>query len=390
MNLFPKKQPIASEAEEEEHVWDELPPPSSFDAEDEWAKDGSKQTRQGAGTHGPDEQPDLDDEGEAVRLSVQRTEPSVLHMEIEHVSPVPPDARLSMDDLRVEDGDGDPQRAAKSHFTTARWVFYAGLVVMVVILGALGLITILNESNPRVNPLGVPPLIIEQEEAYPMGEHIADLLARKDEAIELFGRFLHADSAGEVMGMVRPVAGIERLVGNPHRPQGLPPDWQVPADAKWDVHTDQEPVFGVLSGYYPDDRKFHAFLVLENGRLLLDWEATVGYGSVPFAKLVEGEGDAAEVRVWVEPATFYSAAFPESDYRSFKIHTSLEDPVVWAFARRGTVPEQELARIFHKSMFGGERIKASMVLLALARGAADAAPNQWLIADLLHKGWVLP
>jgi hypothetical protein len=390
MNLFPKKKTTASKAGEEEHVWDELPPPPSFDAEDEWAKEGSKRTRQSAGTHEPEEQSDWDDEGEALRLSVRRTEPSVLHMEIEPVSPVPPDARLLIDDLRLEEADALPHETKKMHFTPARWVFYAGLCVMVVILVTLGFFTMLNESNPRVNPLGIPPLIIEQEEAYPIGEHIADLLARKDEAIDLFGRFLQADSAGELLGMVRPVPGIEMLVGNPHRPEGLPPGWQVPADAKWDVHTDQDPIFGVLSGYYPDESKFHAFFLLKNGRLVLDWKATVGHGSVPFSKLVEGLGDASEVRVWVEPATFYSAAYPESDYRSYKIHRSLDDPAVWAFARRGTVPDQELARMFHKSMFGGARTKTSMVLLSLVRGPGDAAPNQWMITDLLHTAWVLP
>jgi hypothetical protein len=390
MTPIPRKQPAASEVEEEEHVWDELPPPPSFDAEDEWGKEGGSESRQTPGNHEPGGELDWDDEGDAVRLSMRRTEPSVLQMEMDPVSPVPPDARLLIDDLWVEEEDGDAYEPGKGHFTPARWVFYSGLVVMAVILAALGFLTMLNESNPDVNPLGVPPLVIEQEEAYPMGEHIADLLARKDEAINLFGRFLQAESAAEIMGMARPMAGNARLVGHPHRPEGLPAGWQVPADARWDVHTDQAPVFGVLSGYYPDDRKFHAFFVLENGRLLLDWEATVGHGSVPFSKLVGGEGEAHQVRVWVEPATFYSAAFPESDYRSYKIHTSLDDPVVWVFARRGTVPEQELARMFHKSMFGGERIKASMVLLSLARGAAEAAPNQWLIADLLHKGWVLP
>jgi hypothetical protein len=390
MKFFPKKNPAASEAEEEEHMWDELPPPPSFDAEDDWFKKSNKRRRQTGGVRVRGGRPGTDEDEGAVRLSVRQSEPSVVQMEIEPVSPVPPDARLMLEDLRVEGSPDHPGEAEKSGSASARWVFYAGLSVMVVILVALGFLTMLNETNPRVNPLGVPTLVIEQEEAYPMGEHIADLLARKDEAIDLFGRFLHAESVGEILGMVRPVSGIAMLVGNPQGPEGVPPGWKVPADAKWDVHTDHDPVFGVLSGYDPDDRKFQAFLTLENGRLLLDWKATVGHGSVPFSKLVKGEGDGSEVRVWVEPATFYSAEFPESDYRSYKIHTALDDPAVWAFARRGTVPEQELARIFRKSMFGGERTKTSMVILSLARESADAAPNQWLITDLLHTAWVLP
>lgn len=390
MNLFPKKKAAASAAEAEDLLWDELPPPLSFDAEDAWAKEGSKHTLQTLDTHEPGDQSDADDETDAVLRTVRRTESSTLHMDIDYRSPMPPEARLSINDLRSEGVKGQSHETRKSHFTAARWVLYSGLGVMAVVLASLGLLTTLNESNARVNPLGVPPMMIEQEEAYPKGEHIADLLARKDEAINLFGRFLQTDSAVKLLEIVRPVAGLEKLMTNPHRPERLPPDWQVPKDAKWDVHTDQDPVFGVLSGYYPDDGSFQVFFTLEHGRLLLDWKATTGYGSVPFSMLAEGNGDASEVRVWVEPATFYSAAFPESDYRSYKIHTSLNDPAVWAFARRGTVPEQELARMFHKSMFEKTRIKASMVLLSLARGPSDAVPNQWLIIDLLHAAWVLP
>lgn len=388
MNQFPKKPSAPSDSEEEEHVWDELPAPPSFDVEEDWSKGGKKPARRIHVVSG-------DHAGDDVSPRVRRIEGAVTRLDIQPSSPLPPDARLSADDLRPENAPGGPLRRRfyvreTKRQGSVRWVFYAGLGVMAMIVAAFGLVMVLNESNPKVNPLGVPPLVIEQEEEYPRGEHIADLLARKEEAIDLFGRFLRAETDVELLGLVRPVPGIDTLVRNPRRPEGLPPDWKVTMDSQWDVHTEQDPVFGVLSGYYPDEGKFHAFFTLENGRLLVDWKATVGHGSVPFSRLTKGEGDASEVRVWVEPATFYSAAFPESEYRSYKIHTSVDDPAVWVFARRGTVPDVRLAQLFHKSMFGGDRIKPSMVLLSLARGSSDAAPNQWLITDLLHTAWVLP
>lgn len=374
MNPLPDKSAKPFADDEEDGVWDELPAAVSLSAEDEGAKEG---------------------EDEEDVMSERGWQGAVTRLEIERASPLPPDVRLTVDDLKLGDfpvGSGRRRLMRRRSRTegSLRWIWYAGLGVMVMIIAAMGLFTMLNESNPRVNPLGVSPLVIEQDEAYPMGEHIADILARKDEAMALYGRFLRAESAGELLGMVRTVPGVEVMVRNPHRPAGLPPGWRVPSDAKWDVHTDQNPVFGVLSGYFPDDQKFQAFMTLEGGKLRLDWQATVRHCSMPFSQLVEGAGDASEMRVWVESATFYCASFPENEYRSYKIYSSLEDKAVWAFAKRETEPAQELARIFHKSMFGGDETKATMLLLSLTRGSAQSAPNQWLIKDVLHKAWVLP
>jgi hypothetical protein len=391
--MIPKSKSQAPANEEDAHVWDELPPPPSFDAEDEWSKEGDKVNRQkGAPRKSVSSVilADRDSDEKAARVGFRKAEPAVRQVEFEPIAVVPPDARLLIDDLRMEYPDDHAVAADKSRASASRWVFYTAAIVIPVIFGALALLILLDKSNPKVNPLGVPPLFIEQEEKYPRGEHIADLLARKHEAIELFGRFIRSESSEDLTGIVRLVPDKEVLVGRSLGPEGLPADWRIPADAKWDVHTDQDPVFGVLSGYYPDDRKFQAFFILENGRLWMDWKATMCYGSVSFPELVKGAGTASEVRVWVEPATFYPSAFPESDYRSFKIYTSLDDPAVWAFARRASDAEQKLASIFHKSMFGGDKINSSMVLLSLARGSAEAAPNQWLINDLLHTAWVLP
>lgn len=292
--------------------------------------------------------------------------------------------------VRMDSGRRELMPKASGSVESMRWIVYSGMGIAAVIIAAMAVFTKLNESNPKINPLGITPLVIDLEEAYPLGEQIADILSRKDEAIALYQRFLHAETIGEQLNLVRNVSGIESLVKAPYRVEGVPPGWQVPPDVKWDVHTDQDPVFGVLSGYFPDDKKFHAFMTLEGGKLHLDWKATVQYSSMVFSRLVEGEGDASEMRVWVEPATFYSAAFPESEYRCYKIYSLLEDDIIWAFARRGTVEEQALVPIFHKSMFGGDESKPVMLVLALIRGPASAAPNQWLIKDLLHKAWVLP
>lgn len=388
MKRIPKKRSLSSGSKDDEHVWDELEAPPSLDAAEDGEMAGRADEVRVVGKTGEKLVRDGDGKARARRSWI--SESSVMQIEIQHESPLPPDVRLSIKDLKVEGAGEQPDARPKSWSSSARWVLAAGLVVMAALILSMSLLARLNKSNPKVNPLGVAPMVIEQEEEYPKGEHIADLLARKDEARSLFGRFLAAKSAEDVLGMVRPVPGLETLVARSRRPEGWAEGWKVPEDVKWDVHTDQDPVFGVLSGYDPDDRKFQAFFTLEKGRLLLDWKATVGYCSVPFSSLAGGEGDASEVRVWVEPASFYSVSFPESEYRAFKIYTTLDDPAVWAFARRGGVPEQELARMFHKSMFGDDRTKASMVVLSLARGAADTAPNQWEIAELLHRAWILP
>ena len=356
MNFLPKKKIPLSEPEDEEDLWKDLPDPDRKDEEDEWGHD------------------EMDEE--------------------ETERPKPPDARLLMDDVRVEYGEVGENPEGAEHpgeaSATVGWVVYAALTVIAVLAGTLIYMTVLSETNPEVNPLGIPPMVIEQEEEYPKGKLIADLLGRKDEARELFGRFVHAKSPADAKAMLRHVPGVDEWIQDVPKPFAVPEGWEVPQDSRWEVHTDVDPVFGVLSGYDVQGNPFQAFVVLEQGRLLLDWEATMGQGTAPFSKLVDGQGDASKVRVWIEPATFYPAVYPEKDYRSFHIYTKLEDVPVWAFARRGTVPERELAEMFHKSMFGGTVTKSAMVLISLERGPAGSPPNQWSIADVLHKSWVVP
>lgn len=386
MNPLPKRQVPPPQVEDEEDLWNDLPDPVSADAEEEWEKEGDVPAG-AAGSKEPGGRPSM------IQFGVREWDREEMPDE-EETRPGVPDARLLMDDLRVEGEGGEEMAEAAENFgrmpASVGWVVFAALTVIAVLVGTLIYMTVLSEKNPTVNPLGIKPLVIEPEVDYPEGEIIADLLSRQDEARDLFGRFVHAGSPADVRALVREVPGVYAWIEQKPKAFDVPPGWKVPADARWEVHTDVDPVFGVLTGYDAAERKFQAFVVLENGKMLLDWEATVGHGTAPFSQLVDGTGDGAKVRLWVEPSPFYPAVYPEAEYRSFRVYTRLDDAPVWAFARRGTVPERELSALFHKSMFGGDETKAAMVLLSLDRGGEGAAPNQWLITDLLHKAWVTP
>jgi hypothetical protein len=369
-----RKTWIDHKAEVDKRVWEDLPS-VRVDVQ-EVERDGEEQGQGG---------------GAVAEAVVKVKNISVRRLGKRRVSSGLPDARLSMEELRVEGAamSGEQVGMGGEH-GGFRWLFWTGITVTVAVFLSVVLFVFINERTPEVNPFGMDKLLQERVEEYPKGEHIADILGRKDEAMDLFARFLRAESGEEIAGMIRPVEGVDFSAGGKKLAVGIEVGWTIPEDAKWEVYTNHDPVFGVLSGFLPDDRKFQAFMILEGGRLVLDWKATTGHGSASACELLAGEGDVTEIRCWLEPGLLYSIDFPESEYAAYKVQLLWEDKPVWAYARKGSEVWEKLARMFHKSMFDGEALKPAMVTLCMEKGPAGAAGNQWVIRDLLHKSWVMP
>jgi hypothetical protein len=52
--------------------------------------------------------------------------------------------------------------------------------------------------------------------------------------------------------------------------------------------------------------------------------------------------------------------------------------------------EEQLSALFRPGVILDEKITAEPVRVRLSRRQEGAMPNQWVILDLLHKGWVAP
>jgi hypothetical protein len=320
----------------------------------------------------------------------------VVRLEPERVKGFTREQAVAGAEFAKEGPEGPQADAAGSEWgersaTHAAWWLCAAVgVVAVVLILAVCALQWLSEFTPDVNPIGMSTLHIEPRTVDAREERIADLLGRKEEARVLFSRFLGATSSEELRGLCR--AASEGETGMPvplPRAAGSSVP-AVPAHAKWQVHTDMDPVYGVLSGYFADDTPFQAFFVLEHGRLRLDWKATTGYSTAPFSQLVAGTGDGSEIRVWVEPSFYYSTVFPESAYHCYRFYRMIDDPACWGYVSRGSDAEKTLRRIFPKGGIVATTTKPKMVILKLNRPSDGAQPNQWSITDVLHSEWIVP
>jgi hypothetical protein len=270
---------------------------------------------------------------------------------------------------------------SKRHST--KWILALGLGVGAVVVMALVL-------QPRINRGASPvPHALAAEIPQEGDALVEDLINRQSEAERLFGKFISAPLADDVLPLVRDRDAVELLI----RARPLVPV-AVPAftgrDNLWDVQTTGGGSFGVLEGSLPDFSKFRTYFTLADGLLQIDWEASTAYGTATFEELEKGRGNPAEIRGIIQVAGYYSPAFPESGFVSYLFAAPNQERAVWCYSRRGDAVDQALGVLLQ----GGEIVKADQaprrVTLRLERGPVEAFPNQWLVGEVLHEEWIHP
>jgi hypothetical protein len=173
-------------------------------------------------------------------------------------------------------------------------------------------------------------------------------------------------------------------------PLNVPPRWE-PVDRTDNKIFDKGGrVYAGLTGTKPDFTPFEAYLVVEEGRPVVDWEATTGRGTATYEELARGEGDGSFIRGSLLISEYYTAVYPERDYQSFRLISRNPEEGIWVYCRRGTQVIDDLDDLFRPGEILGTSQSEYRVCLALQPGAHGALPNQWEIVELLHIDWVSP
>ncbi len=270
-----------------------------------------------------------------------------------------------------------------------KWMVAAAVGVVAVVVLAMVLLPLVQPTETvrkRVVYTTVNETPLPEDRAGQM-----DMLRREEEAIGLFRRFASATTHDDLLSTVR--HREETAVWVKRRPPApwLPSRWQPAQPCGWVCYIESGRVCGILSGVLPDFSPFTAFMTMEHGVMLLDWKATTGFCSADFAQLEQGIGDACEIRGYLKPSNFYTAAFPEQNYRSYVLLAPDRERSVWVYTDRSGMAESLLSASF----VGGEIVapdsQPRRFTVALSRPATEnAAPNQWLLKEVLHKQWIRP
>lgn len=329
------------------------------------------------------------------RRSSPPEEPEVVRLEPSEATIARVEQKVSYADLvhdpnrRVRSREGFGEWGAEGQSLSWKWIVLSVIFVFGTIVCGIYFANDLVDSEEKFSDIGLLHLEIESRDLNSREDRIAELLDRQDEAQALYGRFVHAGSLKELLEMSRIETTVHYLVNRYERSPALPDDWEVPADCQWHVHSDATPIFGTLSGYFPDESTFKAFMKVEHGKLYVDWKASVRYSTASMEQLNAGNGDGSEIRVWVKPAVYYSPDFPESGYQSYFLYSEWEDPPVWGYAARGSELGRKIGSFFKESRITDEPLKPKMLLLSLAK-EDKGLKNQWTITNLLHSEWISP
>lgn len=333
-------------------------------------------------------------DGESTRLEVQEIDGSVVRLDPDAMeTPERVPRQLSFHE-RPAVPDIDPAvrneskwGAGKIH--SVRWIVGTGLGVATVVVLALVMLPSINKSNAARPDQGVG-MVIDPKENVREFDALNAMVARQPEAEKLFGSYANAMIAEDVLPLVRDAKSVGPLIRSSHRPMEVPRGWRPDKGLSWVTAGEGTKLYGILEGSLPDFSRFRAFMVMSEDTLLIDWKATTAYSTATFAELRAGTGNPAEIRALIAPSGYYSAAFPEGEFRSFQLLAADGEEAVWCYTRRESPADGQIAGVFREGDILEASTEPTRVTLRLERGPEGAAANQWQIAEMLHKDWLMP
>lgn len=221
-------------------------------------------------------------------------------------------------------------------------------------------------------------------------EDIEDLLDRQEEAKALYEAYVSASSVEELLTLVRDPSEVEPLIRAAGHEAKASKDWKLKENALWSMHVQGTMPYACLRGELPDFEVFACYFVVQDERLVVDWEASQAYCSSSFEELARGQGDASEVRGVITPSNLYTDSFPESEYQCYRFESPNGYEMLWCYAKLDTAIAGSIARMFVGGEIANKAPGPVRITLGLARGKDGALPNQWLIQQLHHEQWISP
>ncbi|MEI7926999.1 MAG: hypothetical protein WCH40_00485 [Verrucomicrobiales bacterium] len=274
-----------------------------------------------------------------------------------------------------------------------RWLWWsAGGILTLVLVGlAIQPLLINKDQNRTADSFRsiqvVEDVVAVEDPTVYFSENPAQVLTEIQDSL---GKYARARSSEEALPMIRHGTSLKEELSKHWKPWPVPGDWAVSDDAAITYDSVGKIPYAIVGGTLPDFSAYRVFLVREQGRMLVDWEATLGLGTRTFMEMRDPAIQAAELRVVMTPVGFYSLTFPEVRYCAYRLDSSADETSLWGYVERGSPAALALEEIFNEKAIFSDKPREQMVRLRLKRGAPEAASNQWLVMDVLHKGWVTP
>jgi len=274
-----------------------------------------------------------------------------------------------------------------------RWLWWAGSGVVVLLLGGLALQPLLVDKDQDRTASNYGTLQVADDVigvADPMvyfSENPAQVITEIQHAVETYAK---AKTVEDALPVIRNGAKLKGQLEKLWVSWNVPDNWTVSNDDAISYASVGKLPYAIISGTRPDFSPYRLFLVREHDQMLVDWEASLGLGTRTFGEMKDLSTKSGELRVVMSPIEFYTRSFPESRYRAYRLGSVNGQEFLWGYVERGSPAAAALGEIFNETAMFSDKPREQEMRLRLQRAASDAAPNQWLVLDVLHKGWVTP
>jgi len=279
--------------------------------------------------------------------------------------------------IRGESIEWERERGGEEAVWRRRVLYSGGVAVALCLLaGTIWLSLIEGEREGRGAAAVVVPESSER------------LLQAEVEAVKrAVSKFLGANTLDEKLSWVVPSAGIEGKMGeyyerHPARAQAVF-DFSVIA-----LKVSVAGNFYVVQAVTTDDEPLNFVVVPGDAGARVAWEAHVGYCEMDWGRYLQLRPEQVqEMRVYVEPATFYRAPFDDrAEYLSIEISRPGSSERLRAYvSRTGTARIGEMAEV----LLSG-RPEPVVVRLMFPPGQGDAGDPVALVDSFVQRGWFVP
>lgn len=293
-----------------------------------------------------------------------------------------------------EVGPAEPRissRDQRARRGLARWTGWMAVGTCVAVVAAVTGLMLAGKgkvSNAASNPGYVfeEKQQLDREQEYLL-VHSKELIKQAEMLLE---RYAVAASVEEILPLVRDAEKVKERMVRLWKPWGTDPILAAGEEMTGFVLEESERAGISLKGRKGDFSSFDMVFIREGEGLKLDWEASHGIGELQVAELAEGvAAEGRVVRGIIQPTEFYTLAFPDSRFRSFRLADASGDHFIWVFAPLGSTVASVLKSEFNE---GSVLLEKSAQIAATVRlsGTGGSSGKCYEITEMLHKGWVTP
>ncbi len=224
-----------------------------------------------------------------------------------------------------------------------------------------------------------------------------------DEAKEMIGKVNGAKDVEEISELIRSSAfrknfpvklddwGVERLTNSIW-------DWSWQSFIAKPAGEKEENGIGVVkvNGKDVEGQPYSVYFVNEGGKLLIDWDATMGWSEASIGELKKSQSrKSTMVRTKLEKKWVYDQKFGRIDYSGYALTGDESEEFILAYVPLNTPEGKERDRLLKRILnygntYGKKLLKDQDVTLEVRFGSTEGNQEIFEITDFLHAGWVSP